>query len=905
MESNYTTVFKTETEVIPSSSMVEDTSNVQGQFPYGIFGPYNVALNAFVPGMFLIARDIKKGGGAKAYTIFKTVDDVESCVMSVPEQDRNFYEILVADGNNCAPVKQVFDIDINENFDEELKEALISTLFDSYNKCVKTLGFSVDQDDVVVLESSGEVKKDDGTIGYKTSMHVKFNGHHFSSVTELNKIRTTVLSELFDDPDLKDYIDNKIYTKNRLMRMPLCTKISNIPRTLKIFSGHSFKESLCTYISEDSVLVNIQDKKVEKKKNKLDNSQLSTDDDGVLLMFDDNEPILENRERLFLDNIDKFRVEYNCDNYNDWVSIGIMLYTADLDVTCFHEFSKISPKYDYMKVEKKWKTFQRYDKSILRFISLLKKNNIKYDLHDPLTNKNVTPIKLLYSSYCTKVAEYFGVVYGDIVKFDNENFYVFQKRWKLCNKKNTEISTIIRNMFIPDIMKQVNDLQCNLKNVSEETDKTLHLRINAHIDMLLKVRKDMDFGLLPKMVSMFSSALFDDGFARRLDADTYLIGFENGYYDLRTRVFAELTSNIMVTKSVGYDFPLECPYRDEIEEFLKQIYPDDEIRHFQKKFFGSILCGKNRDEIMCFWVGGGSKITGANGKGVCSSILKKTLGVENGYFLTGSNAIITSHQDDEKSANSALFKFKDKRVIEFQEIEKMVNMGKMKSLTGNDDITARDLYRSNETFSPTWNLVVCMNKPPELSMIDGGTQRRVRIIPHQSKFVDDVNDPKWFGMKNIYQKDNSLKEKIADWGPSFMYLLLEWYYDLYLPEGLGYDVTPECIKVATEEVFEDHDSELIAYLVNNIFEVETPNCNQDSEKLPPFIYVHVIQKNISTLSKKYNSKELEEILTDQYGNDFKKQWDRRKRDVNGKKITQDEFRVYKNVLLNHRWSENA
>ena len=79
----------------------------------------------------------------------------------------------------------------------------------------------------------------------------------------------------------------------------------------------------------------------------------------------------------------------------------------------------------------------------------------------------------------------------------------------------------------------------------------------------------------------------------------------------------------------------------------------------------------------------------------------------------------------------------------FQEIETeddnstaTVNMAKLKSYSGNDvSITARTLYKKQEQFKPTFQIVICLNKLPKLSTVDGGTKRRVFNVPFESKLL--------------------------------------------------------------------------------------------------------------------------------------------------------------------------
>ena len=130
--------------------------------------------------------------------------------------------------------------------------------------------------------------------------------------------------------------------------------------------------------------------------------------------------------------------------------------------------------------------------------------------------------------------------------------------------------------------------------------------------------------------------------------------------------------------------------------------------------------------------------------------------------------------EQSQSANPAMFDLKNKRIFVFQEVEKTgddhdvnstINIERLKLMTGRDckGISCRPLYGKQETFPPTFLPIVCANKQPSVNTDDGGTDRRVRNIPFESKFVENLDDEKWENLENVYQIDTSLKDKLKNW----------------------------------------------------------------------------------------------------------------------------------------------
>jgi len=122
-------------------------------------------------------------------------------------------------------------------------------------------------------------------------------------------------------------------------------------------------------------------------------------------------------------------------------------------------------------------------------------------------------------------------------------------------------------------------------------------------------------------------------------------------------------------------------------------------------------------------------------------------------------------------------------------------------MTGNDLITGRNLYQSQESFLPQWHLIICANKLPRVSTDDGGTRRRIRNIPFESKFVEDIDA--FDTIPNVYRIDYELKSKLPSYKLVFMKLLIQ-YYDIYKKNRY---LLPSCRKIEmhTEQYFKNND----------------------------------------------------------------------------------------------------
>ena len=137
------------------------------------------------------------------------------------------------------------------------------------------------------------------------------------------------------------------------------------------------------------------------------------------------------------------------------------------------------------------------------------------------------------------------------------------------------------------------------------------------------------------------------------------------------------------------------------------------------------------------------------------------------YYTEGTPSIITGKCEKTESANSAIASFKNKRFIPFQEIDPddRINMSVLKGLTGNDNLSVCELYKTKQNIVPSWNLITCCNIMPDFSSTDGGVKRRVRMIPFESKFVGNVHDEQWKDLQHMFSCDYKFKHYLMSLVP--------------------------------------------------------------------------------------------------------------------------------------------
>lgn len=459
---------------------------------------------------------------------------------------------------------------------------------------------------------------------------------------------------------------------------------------------------------------------------------------------------------------------------------------------------------------------------------------------------NVTPEirrvledSLSLSHYKTAKVAY--TIYKDRFRIDdikNPDWYEFDgSKWRKTHIMNILISEDLHKYYkaikISDTQNENSDLQDFLVN----KDKLEVNMRNELVDNLVNKLENVNFkkNVLSEMYYLFKS--HEPDFISKLDADPYLIGFKNGVYDLKVNAFRNGCQNDYLTFSTGYDYTEydpDCQEIKDIYDFLSQIIPNKKVLEYMLKILGRSLLGIPDEH---FFILTGS---GANGKSTLINFLEDTLG---DYTTAVDVSLLTNKRAMSASASPDVIRLKGKRLVSTAEPEygDTLKTGILKAFSGGDTIIARELYKAPLSFKLQATMVMCCNDLPNLSSIDGGTTRRIRVIEFKSRFCDN---PK---KANEFLVNPNVKPKLKYWRPFFMSILIHWY-KLYNEEikETGRIEEPDEVKIATnkyknendkfnvffEECIEEGDRIISIKSIYNQFSVWWSNNNQNNNKIP-------------------------------------------------------------------------
>jgi P4 family phage/plasmid primase-like protien len=347
-----------------------------------------------------------------------------------------------------------------------------------------------------------------------------------------------------------------------------------------------------------------------------------------------------------------------------------------------------------------------------------------------------------------------------------------------------------RNLKAPDITLSQDELQEKNKQYTDNINKILKMSENLY-------NANFKDSVMKEAVQLF----YDSEFYKKINQNPYFIGCANGILNLREPVFDENgqpirykptlrpgTASDYVTLKAGVTAdgkdPIEYlpynpddPVQKDIMDFFKKIFPADDLREYVLTLAAGCLEGANKEQ--CFYIMTGS---GGNGKSKFVDLMTFALGQ---YAGSLSSTALTRKRPESSAANPDIMSIKGCRFVEMKEPDEgePLNSARMKQFSGEDLVEARGLFKDQERFKITGKIFLACNRMPPIHSMDGGTWRRIRVIPFDSRFLP-AGDPMIDPSRHIYQRDDMMDEKIKAWRVPFLSLLVHYYETKYCPHGI-------------------------------------------------------------------------------------------------------------------------
>lgn len=487
----------------------------------------------------------------------------------------------------------------------------------------------------------------------------------------------------------------------------------------------------------------------------------------------------------------KILSDQRAESYEDWMKVGWCLHNLDDRLLPeWTEFSRRSPKFQEGLCEELWRHMVTREDRVLKIGSLRKwaQEDSPNEYRGIKQEQDVGYVRMAISGLHHDVAlAIYNVKMGEFVcsNIKTNTWYRFSNhRWRLCDSGTSLrilLSTEIYNLFKQEAnsAQRIADLA---GGGSDHPQAIIADRMNKNADRLKTT------AFKEAVMRELKDHFYKENFENMLDEKPNLIGFENGVYDLDEREFRKGSPEDMLTFStrVNYiEYDPSDPYYEEINSFFESVQVKEELRNYLLKFLASCLHGRVREHS--FHIAQG---VGSNGKSLTIEFFEKALG---DYAVKLPIAFLTQRRGHSGAASPEVTRLKGKRFACLQEPgnDEHLNVGLMKEMTGGDVIVARGLYKDCIEIKPQFKLVLTANTLPEVPSADGGTWRRIKLLPFDSRFVENPDPEK----VNEFTVDYDLPSKLPHLAPYLISLLIELFYE-YLENG---NPPPEDVTAATNE----------------------------------------------------------------------------------------------------------
>ena len=479
------------------------------------------------------------------------------------------------------------------------------------------------------------------------------------------------------------------------------------------------------------------------------------------------------------------------DPYKQWLEIGWALHNTDRQLlfwTWIH-FSAKSDKFDFEDIPKLWEMWNcdfKDDGITFRTIHYHVKNNFPDEyikIQGSCTDKLIsecgkskgsdTDLAIITHHLFKELFACVGIKSQKWFRFQNHRWVEDDNGTSLRRKLSDKINQLFTVRSLEEKVKAAQD-------EIKEAEKAKHIDNSAEfVRIAIKLKmSNQKSNIMKECAERF----WDEELEDKLDNNPYLLGFQNGVYDFKQKIFRDGVAEDYISLSTGTKYKPFDPtnsshvkIKEEIDDFFFKIFPNQDLRRYMWDHAASSLLGINKHQSFNVYTGGGG-----NGKSKFVDLMNLTLGC---YSDKCNISLITQKRKGIGGPTPEIAKLKGKRYVSMDEPSKgdELNEGVMKQLTGGDEIEGRGMYEKKMVkYIPQFNLVCSTNNPFEIKSNDQGTWRRIKNVPYNSEFVDpDVMENKIAsGLTGdtenpIYLKDYELDEKMKKWIQVFTALLIE------------------------------------------------------------------------------------------------------------------------------------
>jgi P4 family phage/plasmid primase-like protien len=497
----------------------------------------------------------------------------------------------------------------------------------------------------------------------------------------------------------------------------------------------------------------------------------------------------------------------NNNTYDDWLRNGLICFNEGLGLVTWERMSAKGAGYEAGACTKKWASFNHAcDRKVTQATWWKWLQTNRPERYAALKEYRDDVIVLLETVNHNDIAKYFYNLYP--------RSYVYNKAlgWFAIGDNNIWERA---DKGLPNALKR--HLADTMQDLTREAKSSQAARHKRRMDRGKGGQEDkaelIDHQTKMKNIiaayKLFGSSEFcngvisflpayyeDEHLTEKIDMNRTVFAFSDGLYDIERGTFRAIEPTDWVCTTTGYPIPrqLNPVVRSELTSLMWNIFEDTDVTEYMWNVLSSAIMGTNRWEELYTFTG-----SGGNGKGVLGELLKTVFGA---YFITQDVALFTKPRERADQPIPALVEARPCRLFMTTEPEAddKLQCGLLKKVSGGDQVEARTLHSPHIIkYVPQFTLILQTNTIPRLNKIDGGIQRRLRIIRFPFQFVATPTLPHHrLGDPDV--KDRKCKS--VAWRDEFVLMLIERLQVIRKWKSL---VPPLKVREVTSGYLDDHN----------------------------------------------------------------------------------------------------
>jgi P4 family phage/plasmid primase-like protien len=427
------------------------------------------------------------------------------------------------------------------------------------------------------------------------------------------------------------------------------------------------------------------------------------------------------------------------DEYLPWLQVGWCLHSitegSDEGLEIWKSFSSKSENYDEKACEHQWSKINRNEIKIGSLHYWAKTDN--YDLYKKFiisSNNTEKYINESISGTHYDFAKLFMNTYGfDNIKItsddNNITFYAWNEESKLWESHSkAKLTKLISDVLCPIINKKGIELLNLLANCEDKGEEAMY---NAKLKQCQKSISNIKSApYLSNIVKMIAGYEYDKDFESKvINKSIYELPIKNG------RIINLQTLEIRLrNRNDFFSFELDVDFLGEDHDFSSYVLPffnsitsnSPKLLDYHRRMWGYMMTGSITDRSLHIFWG-----NGCNGKSSVVNIFKNIM----------KEYAVNLDEDTmmKKSSGGAKPEMMDLLhsrcgILPESEQEEKINSKRVKTITGDDDISARHLFGHIVKFRTQCKPIFPTNFKPEINISDQAILDRLKLVPFLGRF---------------------------------------------------------------------------------------------------------------------------------------------------------------------------